>query len=269
MIKALASSFLVVLGLPTLAVASTSHDAWPLPKAATPPPAIEAPRDVAYPGVIHLEIDATDVARGIHRIHETVPVHGGQRLTLLFPQWIPGDPVPPNALDQLAGLVVRAAGAPLKWRRDAAEPAAFHVDVPEGVRQVDLDFQFLVPSEQRVGPVLATPTMLDLQWQSHVLYPAGYYARRIMIAPTVTLPANWQFASSLENPQRSGDVVRFAPTSLDTLVDSPVMAARWLKQYTLSEKPVPVRLDIAADTEVGLVVPGGHRPISARGGAGI
>lgn len=255
MIKALASSFLIVLGLPMLAVASTSPGVWPLPSAVTPPPAIAAPRDIAYPGVIRLEIDATDVARGIHRIHETVPVQGGQRLTLLFPQWIPGDPVPPNALDQLAGLVVKAAATPLKWRRDAAEPAAFHVDVPAGVSEVDLNFQFLVPSEQRAGPVLATPTMLDLQWQSHVLYPAGYYARRIMIAPTVTLPAHWQFASSLGGAQRSGDVVRFAPTSLDTLVDSPVMAARWLKQYTLSENPVPVRLDIAADTEAGLEIP--------------
>jgi predicted metalloprotease with PDZ domain len=49
--------------------------------------------------------------------------------------------------------------------------------------------------------------------------------------------------------------VRFAPTSLDALVDSPVMAARWLKQYSLSEDPVPVRMDVAADTEAGLVVP--------------
>ncbi|MFC4528146.1 M61 family metallopeptidase [Dyella halodurans] len=255
MIKALALGFLILLGLPTLAVASTSSDVWPLPTAVTPPPAIAAPRDVAYPGVIHLEIDATDVARGIQWIHETVPAQGGQRLTLLFPQWIPGDPVPPNALDQLAGLVVKASGTPLKWQRDAAEPAAFHIDVPAGVKEVDINFQFLVPSEQRAGPVLATPTMLDLQWQSHVLYPAGYYARRIMVAPTVTLPAHWQFASSLDGARRSGDVVRFAPTSLDALVDSPVMAARWFKQYTLSEHPVSVRLDIAADTEAGLAIP--------------
>jgi len=240
---------------PIYATSIPSPDAWPLPKAVAPPPAIAASRDVAYPGVIRLEVDATDVARGIHRIHETVPVQGAQRLTLLFPQWIIGDPVPPNALDQLAGLLVSAAGNTLKWQRDVAEPAAFHIDVPAGVRAVDLSFQFLVPSDQRVGPVLATPTMLDLQWQSHVLYPAGYYARRIMIDTSVTLPASWEFASSLDGAQRSGDVVRFAPTSLETLVDSPVMAARWMKQYSLSEDPVPVRLDVAADTEAGLAVP--------------
>lgn len=246
---------LIVLGLPALALAHTPPDAWPLPQAAAAPPAIAAPRDVAYPGVIRLEVDATDVARGIHRIHETVPVQGARQLTLLYPQWIPGDPVPPDALDKLAGLVVKAAGQTLKWRRDAAEPAAFHVDVPAGVKAVDLDFQFLVPADERVGPVLATPTMLDLQWQSHVLYPAGYYSRRIMVDPSVTLPTGWTFASSLDGARRSGDVVRFAPTSLDTLVDSPVMSARWMKQYPLSEDPVPVRMDVAADTEAGLAVP--------------
>ncbi len=255
MTKALAAGLLIVLGLPTLAVAGAPSDGWPLPKAVAPPPAIAAPRDAAYPGVIRLDVDATDVARGIHRIHETVPVQGARRLTLLFPQWIPGDPVPPNALDQLAGLVVKAAGATLKWRRDPAEPAAFHIDVPAGAKAVDLDFQFLVPADDHAGPVLTTPTMLDLQWQSHVLYPAGYYARRIMVDPAVTLPADWTFASSLEGARRSGDVVRFAPVSLDALVDSPVMAARWLAHYSLSEGPVPVRLDVAADTEAGLAVP--------------
>ena len=246
---------LILLGLPTLAVANTSTDAWPLPKAVVPPPAIAAPRDVAYPGTIRLEVDTTDVARGIHRIHETVPVKGAQQLTLLYPQWIPGDPVPPNALDQLAGLVVTAAGKTLKWQRDVAEPAAFHVDVPAGARAVDLDFQFLVPADQRVGPVLATPTMLDVQWQSHVLYPAGYYARRITIDPIVVLPKDWNFASALDGARRSGDVVSFAPTPLDALVDSPLMAALWMRQYSLSEDPVTVRLDVAADNEAGLVVP--------------
>ena len=243
-----------VANLACTAQAST-EPSWPLPKAVVPPPPIAAPRDVAYPGTIRLKVDTTDVARGIHRIHETVPVKGARQLTLLYPQWIPGDPVPPNALDQLAGLVVTAAGRTLRWQRDVAEPAAFHVDVPAGARAVDLDFQFLVPAEERVGPVLATPTMLDLQWQSHVLYPAGYYVRRITIDPTVVLPKDWKFASALNDARRSGDVVSFAPRSLEALVDSPLMAARWMKQYTLSENPVTVRLDVAADDEAGLVVP--------------
>lgn len=225
------------------------------PQAAALPPSIDPPRDKAYRENIHLDVDATDFLRGIHRIHETVPVQGSQQLTLLFPQWIPGDHVAPNSLDQLAGLVIRAGGKTLKWRRDAVDPYAFHIDIPPGTKAVELNYQFIEPSEERLGPVLATPTMLDLEWQSHLLYPAGYYVRRITVEPTLTLPPGWQFASSLPGAQRQGDVVHFAPVPLDTLVDSPVMAARWMRRYSLSDDPVPVRLDVAADTEAGLNVP--------------
>jgi predicted metalloprotease with PDZ domain len=248
-------TLVTALGMTAPDAANEAVDHWPQPQATKPPPAIEAPRDIAYPGTIRLEVDATDALRGIHRIHENVPVRGPRRLTLLFPQWVPGDPVPPNALDQMAGLVISAGGKTLKWQRDPVEPAAFHITVPAGVGAVDVDFQFLVPATRTIGPVHSTPTMMDMQWQSHVLYPAGYYARRIQVDPAVTLPKDWQFVSSLDGAQRVGDVVRFAPVSLERLVDSPVMGARWLKRYSLSEDPVPVRLDVAADTESGLVVP--------------
>ena len=38
--------------------------------------AIPAARDVPYPGTIQITVDATDVTRGIFRIHERVPVTG-------------------------------------------------------------------------------------------------------------------------------------------------------------------------------------------------
>ena len=235
--------------------ANEATGGWLLPQATPAPVPIAPPQDVAYPGTLRLEVDATDAIRGIHRIHETIPVRGMKQLTLLFPQWIPGDPVPPNVLDQVAGLVFKVGGKRLPWRRDPVEQAAFHVDLPQGAQEVDVDFEFLFPASSAIGPVLSTPTMVDLQWQSHVLYPAGYYSRRIQIDPAVTLPHGWQFASSLDGATRVGDVVRFSPVSLDVLVDSPVMAARWMRQYALIDDPVPVRLDVAADTESGLVVP--------------
>jgi predicted metalloprotease with PDZ domain len=226
-----------------------------LPQATPAPAPIAPPQDVAYPGTLHLDVDATDAMRGIHHIHETIPVRGMKQLTLLFPQWVPGDPVPPNVLDKVAGLVFSVGGKRLPWRRDPVEQAAFHVNLPQGAKELDVDFEFLFPASSAIGPVLSTPTMMDLQWQSHVLYPAGYYSRRIQVDPAVTLPHDWLFASSLDGATRVGDVVRFSPVSLDVLVDSPVMAARWMRQYILSDDPVPVRLDVAADTASGLVVP--------------
>ena len=43
-----------------------------------------------------------------------------------------------------------------------------------------------------------TPNMLNLQWNTVALYPAGYAASAITFAPSVKLPAGWQAATALE-----------------------------------------------------------------------
>ena len=45
------------------------------------PAPIAEPRDVAYPGVIELEVDAADVVRGIFRVRERIPVAAAGPLT--------------------------------------------------------------------------------------------------------------------------------------------------------------------------------------------
>src|SRR5436190_321630 len=56
---------------------------------------IPAARDLPYPGTIDLEIDATDVVRGLFRVTETIPVKpGASDLVLLLPQWLPGNHSP-------------------------------------------------------------------------------------------------------------------------------------------------------------------------------
>ncbi|RYZ44065.1 MAG: M61 family peptidase [Myxococcaceae bacterium] len=230
---------------------------WPLPQAAPMPPPIEAPRDTPFPGTLRLHVDATDTARGIFRITESIPVVPGRRLTLYFPQWLPGDHGPTGQLDALAGLKFQAGKRVVAWTRDAVQVAAFHVDIPAGVTSIDAHYQFLGATEQRVGPVLATSTMLDLQWHNLVLYPAGHYARRITYAPSVKLPSGWAFASPLKVASRVGDEVRFEPVALDTLVDSPVIAGRAFKRILLSDDPVPVHVDIVAEETTGLEPPPG------------
>ncbi len=46
---------------------------------------IAVPRDTPYPGAIHLEVDATDTVRLTFNVRETIPVKGGERITLLYP----------------------------------------------------------------------------------------------------------------------------------------------------------------------------------------
>src|SRR5262245_21452682 len=75
------------------------------PQPAAMPEAIAAPRDVPYPGTIRLSVDATDLARHIFTVRETIPVRGGEALTLLYPQWMPGNHGPTGRVDKVAGLV--------------------------------------------------------------------------------------------------------------------------------------------------------------------
>ncbi len=95
--------------------------------------AVPPPQDTPYPGTITLHVDASDTQQGIFRVHETVPVRPGA-LTLLYPQWIPGNHSPTGPIAMLAGLRITANGEPLKWKRDEYNVYAFHVDVPEGRR---------------------------------------------------------------------------------------------------------------------------------------
>ena len=93
-----------------------------------------------------------------------------------------------------------------------------------------------------------TPEMLNLQWTSVVLYPAGHFVRQITFEPSIMLPDGWQFATALETASASGPLATFNPVSLETLVDSPVFAGRYVKRVELdASAPVPVRLNVFAD----------------------
>ncbi|HET6432459.1 peptidase M61 [Dyella sp.] len=205
---------------------------------------VPPPRDAAYPGKLTLHVDASDTGQGIYRVHETIPVQPGA-LTLLYPQWIPGDHSPTGPVAMLAGLTVRAGGKPLRWHRDAYDVYAFHLDVPAGVTQLDVDFQYL---SDRRGGFEMTDRMLDLEWNKVALYPAGYFSRGVTVQPSVTLPAGWQFGTALEPVAASGGHTTFKPVPFNTLIDSPIYAGRYFKRVDLTPPGgAPVHLDVVAD----------------------
>ena len=130
----------VLLAASVLALSAGAALAQSQPQPAPMPPPIEAPRDVPFPGVIRLQVDATDLDRHIFTAHETIPVRGGQHLVLLYPKWLPGNHSPTGPIDKLGGLVIHAGGQRVEWVRDPVEVYAFHVDVPQGATSLDLDF---------------------------------------------------------------------------------------------------------------------------------
>jgi predicted metalloprotease with PDZ domain len=226
------------------AVAQPSEGPQPVPL----PAPIAAPQDMAYPGTLKLEVDATDLERRIFRIRETIPLAGSGPTTLLYPQWVPGGHSPRNPLYDVAGLVVRANGQVIPWTRDPVQVFAFHVDPPAGATSLDIEFQFLSPTATDQGRVVMTPEMLNAQWIALAMYPAGYYARRIPIAASIRLPAGWGYGTALETAGVENGVTRFKTVDFETLLDSPMFAGRYFKQYDLDTSgKSPVRLNIVAD----------------------
>jgi len=207
-------------------------------------PAASGPK---YPAPIQIDVDLRDTAHRLFRVHETLPVQAGP-LSLWYPQWLPGNHAPRGPIEALAGLIITGNGQRIEWTRDPVDSYAFKLTVPAGVTTLELEYEFASPVVRDQGRFTATPDIVGLQWNTVVLYPSGYDARNIEFQPHITLPEGWQYGVALETTARNGDAVSFKPVSLETLVDSPLFAGRYYKQFDLAPgAKVPVRLNLVAD----------------------
>jgi predicted metalloprotease with PDZ domain len=219
------------------------------------PPPIAAPQDQPYPGTIGLRVDITDVQHRIVNVEETVPV-AGREVTLLYPEWIPGEHEPSGPISKLAGLVIAADdGKRVDWVRDRVNVYAFHVPVPPGTKTLNVKYQYLPPQRSDAGRISFSSKIIDLAWNTVVLYPAGYFSRCIPYSPSINLPEQWQFASALEVGSREGTVIHFKDTTLNTLVDSPLYAGANFKRVDISTgADNQVFLDVFSDTPANLAI---------------
>ena len=211
---------------------------------AAPVSTIPVARDRAFSGTLKVDVDASDTAQRIVRVKQRVPVQAAGRLTLLYPEWDAGSHGPTIEVQRLAGLVIQGGGRRLAWRRDPLDAHAFHVQVPKGVRELEVDFQFLAPLGPR-SPISAD--LINLQWQHVILYPAGWFASRIQVAASLTLPQGLTPGTSLVERGRTGSTIAFAPVALDLLLDSPVLAAPHVQRRRLVDGQVPVRVTYFAE----------------------
>ncbi|MRW87105.1 hypothetical protein GJ698_23840 [Pseudoduganella sp. FT26W] len=223
------------------------------PQPAPAAPAIAAPRDVPFKGRITLKVDASDSVHKIFRVRETIPVQKAGAMVLLYPQWETGSHSATQEAAPLAGLVIKAGARRLEWRRDAVNPFAFHIDVPAGVPQLELEFQYLPAAN---GPKLISRDMLMLPWSKVALYPAGWFIRNIGVQAELTMPEGFQFATSLETAAADAGHVQFKATSFEDLADAPVYAGRYARRVELTSVPaIPVRLNMFGDNEAALDLP--------------
>jgi predicted metalloprotease with PDZ domain len=205
---------------------------------------------------IKLSVDATEAPRKIFHAKLEIPVNSGT-LTLFYPKWIPGEHGPTGPIQDLAGLKFTAGGQTLPWRRDLLDGWTFHIEVPPGVSVIEAALDFLSPAGSEgiyTGGASATDKMTVLNWNTVLLYPAGFTSDQLNYEASLQLPKGWKFGTPLPISSQSGQEITFKPSSLTRLVDSPVIAGQYLLVVPLAENP-PQEMDIAADSEAALAAP--------------
>jgi predicted metalloprotease with PDZ domain len=205
---------------------------------------------------ITLTLDATQAPRKIFHARMTIPVSPGS-LTLYYPKWIPGEHGPTGPIQELTGLKFTANGDILKWRRDLLDGWTIRVQVPPGVSSIEASLDFTSPPSaggQYTGGPLATDKLAIINWNTMLLYPAGWKSDELIYEASLRLPAGWKFGTALPITSQTGEQVAFKPISLTTLVDSPVNTGEFMRVVQLAENPHH-EMDIAADSAAALDAP--------------
>ena len=209
------------------------------------------------PGTIRLAVDARSAPQKILHVEEEIPVHAGA-LTLLYPEWIPGEHAPDGPITDVAGFEFYANGTRLSWRRDLVDMCAFHLDIPAGVDtlKVELDFLLSAPANGFSAGASATAQLDVLSWNQVLLYPKGFPARELTFDPSLRVPADWKYGTALPVDSETNGEIVFKPVKLNTLVDSPVLTGRYFRAIQLTPGQTPSHeIDMAADGPEALEMP--------------
>lgn len=226
-------------------------------KSTVPVPGVSQPAtpDLGPAPTISINVDATDAPRKVFHAKLTIPASSGT-LTLYYPKWIPGEHGPTGPVVDTAGLFFTGAGKPLQWKRDTLDMYTYLVQVPEGVTSVQVEMDYLSPVEMPSGfssASSATSQLAVLSWNWLTLYPKGWSSDQIQVKASLKLPQGWDYGTALPIAKQSSGAIDFAPASLTTVVDSPVIMGSHLKKIQLQSGKTPAHeLDVAADSDAAL-----------------
>jgi predicted metalloprotease with PDZ domain len=224
-----------------------------------------------------VRVDAREVrAKHVHT-EMTLAVRGGAPMTLVFPKWIPGEHGPNGPLETMIGLVIRANGTALAWRRDPRDMYAITVSVPPGASRLDIALDSGLTTEG--GEFGAGPTSSEqlavLPFNLFVLLPRGRDAGEVSTEAAVLAPPGWKVSCALDlRPQADGSVA-VEPVPLSRLIDSPVQMGAYLERIELAGSPpfpeLHHAISIAADSAAALALPAdfaaGYDRLVAQAGA--
>ncbi len=184
---------------------------------------------------IRLAVDLREAPQRVLHAKLSIPAAPGS-FALRYPKWIPGEHAPDGPVVDLAGLRVSAGKQALSWERDPIDMHLFRVTVPPGVTRIDVALDYLVPAggEGFTAAPSTSAQLAVLAWNTVVLQPDGVRPAALQVEPSLELPAGWEAATALRISEKRGARVRYAPVSLETLVDSPVLVGAHYRAVPLA-----------------------------------
>lgn len=195
---------------------------------------------------IYLTVDATDAAKNILHVDETMSVKPGE-FALFYPKWIPGEHSPTGTINDMVNLRITADGKPVEWRRDDVEMFAFHLTVPGGARMLTISFDDV----SQPGTTM-TSQLARIKWNRLILYPRGFTSDSVQVAAVLRKPSGWSYATALPVIKETGDLITFRATDLTKFIDSPAILGRHFAKIPLTASGTLAEMDIAAETEEAL-----------------
>jgi predicted metalloprotease with PDZ domain len=182
-----------------------------------------------------VEIDGRAAPQHVLRARMHLPAQPGP-LALVYPKWLPGEHAPVGRIEDVVDLVISVGGKSIAWTRDAEDMYQISCVLPAGTTGVDVTFAYVAGTGGRgdLLPAVASQNLWILKWNHVLLYPKGADPRSFRITPSVHLPAGWTYASALPGAVKTTNGVRFAATSLETLIDSPVATGAFGRTLDLS-----------------------------------
>jgi predicted metalloprotease with PDZ domain len=237
----------------------------------------------AESGIIRLDVDATRAPQRLIHVKLNVPLSatvpvatpsGDRAVTLLYPQWIPGEHGPSGPIADLVQLHASVQGKPIPWRRDPKNLFAFTITVPGGPTSFDVEFDFISAADAGgfTSGSSMTTELAVLSWNQFILYPQGPPTEQISVQANVRLPRGWQFGTALPVAKEQDASVEFKPVSLTELIDSPVSTGAHYRTIDLGVADGARHyLHIAADSDHAIAVSdeliSGYRKLIAETGA--